>query len=239
MDVYWLEQTEPQVPAGNDWLSPVERALLDSMPFPKRRNDWRLGRWTAKQAVTACLNLTMTGGAPPLPEIEILSAVTGAPDVVISRRPAELAISLTHRSGLAACAVAPAGTALGCDLEVIEPRSDAFIGDYLTAQERELVTQCSSIEQPRLVNLLWSAKESALKALHAGLRLDTRSVTVHPVFDIEPSLADDWHPLHASCLDGQVFYGWWQGTADLVRTLVASPPPDPPILLVTQRFSAA
>jgi hypothetical protein len=36
------------VPAENDWLSAIEGVCLNSMRFAKRRNDWRLGRWTAK-----------------------------------------------------------------------------------------------------------------------------------------------------------------------------------------------
>ena len=54
MHVYWLEQTEANVPEDNTWLSPREVAFADRLRFAKRRADWRLGRWTAKRAGAAC-----------------------------------------------------------------------------------------------------------------------------------------------------------------------------------------
>ena len=173
---YWLEQSEADLPAGNDWLSASEVERLNAMRFPKRRADWRLGRWTAKRAVSAYLN--MLGDHQALPNIEIRPAASGAPEAFIADRPASAAISLSHCNGNALCAVAPFGTALGCDLELVEPRSDAFVADYFTAEEQELVAQASAADRSFFSTLLWSAKESALKALHEGLRLDTRSVTV-------------------------------------------------------------
>jgi 4'-phosphopantetheinyl transferase len=57
MDIYWLEQTEADLPAENQWLSAREMLRLARMRFAKRRTDWRLGRWTAKRALAASLNL--------------------------------------------------------------------------------------------------------------------------------------------------------------------------------------
>jgi hypothetical protein len=56
VDLYWLEQSEADVPAHNDWLSVRERAFLDTIRFAKRRGDWRLGRWAAKRALAVCTN---------------------------------------------------------------------------------------------------------------------------------------------------------------------------------------
>jgi 4'-phosphopantetheinyl transferase len=113
---------------------------------------------------------------------------------------------------------------LGCDLEVIEPRSDAFVSDYFTADERALVARAAWADQPRVVTLLWSAKESALKALGVGLRLDTRCVQVSPADGQDTGF---WYPMQVRH-DGQIFRGWWQSTGSLLRTLVAAPPPRTP-----------
>ena len=78
MDVCWLEQTEADVPAENDWLNASEAARLNAMRFAKRRADWRLGRWTAKRALAVCLNLPFDRRA--LAGIEIRSAPSGAPE---------------------------------------------------------------------------------------------------------------------------------------------------------------
>ena len=92
------------------------------------------------------------------------------------------------------------GAELGCDLEIIEPRSDAFVADYFTTEEQALIARASAADRPRLLALLWSAKESALKALHEGLRLDTRCVIVSP-FDESFDL-NGWSPLRVRYTGG-------------------------------------
>ncbi len=231
MNVYWLEQTEADVPLENDWLSTNETACLNRMRFPKRRTDWRLGRWTAKRALSVCMEL------PAHPQIfkkiDIRPAPSGAPEVFFGQQPAGVTISLTHRDGVAACAVAMSNAELGCDLEVAEPRSDAFVADYFTVEEQAMIARASAVDRPRLLALFWSAKESALKALREGLRLDTRSVVVNPFaasFDL-----NGWSPLQVRYTGGQVFNGWWQNTNNILRTVVAAQPLDSPIPL---RFPA-
>jgi 4'-phosphopantetheinyl transferase len=229
LDVYWLEQSEADVPKEDDWLSASEAVRLKSMRFAKRRADWRLGRWTAKRALALSLNMPRHPKA--LAGIEIRPAQSGAPEVFLANQPAWVTVSLSHRGGSAVCAVALSGAALGCDLEIIEPRSDAFMADYFTAEEQAWVAQESVADRSRLLALLWSGKESALKALREGLRLDTRCVTVSLVEAPQSGDANGWRPLHVRYGDGQTFHGWWQHTGDLLRTLVAAPPPGPPILL--------
>jgi 4'-phosphopantetheinyl transferase len=251
MDVHWLEQTGADLPSANDWLSVSEIARLDGMRFAKRQADWRLGRWTAKRALAIYLNLPDHSQA--LADIEVRPAESGAPEVFVANQPAAVTISLSHRDGVAACAVALSGVELGCDLEIVEARSDAFIADYLTAEEQQLIEGTPAADRLLLLALLWSAKESALKALRTGLRLDTRSVIVRPVtplgnedqgaespvFTFRPSSeVNIWRPLHVVYEGGHIFHGWWQNTGNLVRTIVASPPPLAPILLETPAHSA-
>jgi len=226
MNVYWLEQTEADVPAESAWLSANEIAKLDAMRFAKRRTDWRLGRWVAKNALAAYLNLP--DDPCVLARVEIRPAASGAPEVFVANKPAAVSISLSHRDGMAACAVTSADAEVGCDLELVESHSEAFISDYFTAEERALVAQAFGADRFRLLALLWSAKESALKALHMGLRLSTQSVIVKPVegFDL-----NGWSPLQVRCPGDRIFRGWWQYRDDIVRTLVANPTPDTPIRL--------
>lgn len=233
MDVFWLEQSEADVPAADDWLGEREASRLSSLRIPKRRADWRLGRWTAKCAVAAALDLP--GNKQALKAIQIHAASTGEPEVSLPEYTAAVTISISHSAGISVCAVALGKVALGCDLEAIESRSDAFVADYFTSEEQKLIARSNASDRSYIATLLWSAKESALKALHVGLRADTRSVFV--------SLGDpqgarfthasgsDWYPLHVHGADGTMFQGWWQQTADAVRTIIAAPPPDPPIQL--------
>src|SRR5436305_121242 len=165
----WLTVDASEVPENDGWLTPAERVRLATLELPWRRADWRLGRWAAKHAVAAFLGASFEA-------VEIRPAADGAPEALLGGDPAPVSLSFSHRAGRAACAVAPAGTALGCDLELVEPRSAAFVRDYLTPAEQALVEAAPEMDHPFLVNLIWSAKESALKALRTGLRLDTRSV---------------------------------------------------------------
>jgi 4'-phosphopantetheinyl transferase len=247
MNVYWLEQTVADVPELPSWLSTQEATRLGSFRFAKRHADWQLGRWTAKLALATHWKLTIQPEI--LADIEIHPAPSGAPEVFFESEPADVSISLTHRDGRAMCAIAPVDTALGCDLEVIEPRSDGFIVDYLSPDEQALVARVSPTDRPAFVTLFWSIKESALKALRTGLRLDTRCITVKLSDSLEPSeegrssrrtafspglLFGDccWRTLQVRDPQGELFHGWWQrASGNLLRTVVARPSPNQPILL--------
>jgi 4'-phosphopantetheinyl transferase len=230
MRVYLLEQRQADVPAGNDWLCEEEIQSLNAMRFLKRRSDWRLGRWTAKCAVATCLSLPMSERA--LEKIVIRPSPSGAPEVYLGTTSPSLTISLSHRGGTALCAVARCGVQLGCDLELVEPHSDAFITDYFDLEEQALVARVPEAERPRMVALLWSAKESVMKALHEGLRLDTRSIFVTPTLGACDHFG--WSSFHARYADEQRFDGWWRSTCTILQTVAASPAPEVPISLTLQ-----
>jgi 4'-phosphopantetheinyl transferase len=246
MDVYWLEQSEADLPREDDWLSAVEKACLDTLRVPKRRADWRLGRWTAKRALSLQLNLPCDSRA--LAAIEIRPAASGAPEAFISGSPALRRISISHCNGTALCAMTSLDTPLGCDLEYVEARSDAFLADYFTCEEQAVIARAAPANRAALVTLLWSAKESALKALRAGLRLDTRAVMVSLPGAVERrdreeevrfANPDDavangeasWRPLEVLVREGERLQGWWRQSDGFVRTLVSSETVNPPIAL--------
>lgn len=230
METHWLEQTAANLPTHDDWLSAEEAVFLSRMRIPKRRADWRLGRWTAKRAAAAYLNLPADPRA--LREIEVRPATTGAPELFLANRPAAVTISISHRAGIAACAITIGDARLGCDLELIEPRDAGFVADCFTAEEQALIARTQEQDRPRLVTLLWSAKESALKALREGLRVDTRSLAVTlPDHKHAHTGLDPWRSLQVRYTGGEVFRGWWQSTSEIVRTLVGVPDPNAPVLL--------
>jgi 4'-phosphopantetheinyl transferase len=226
MKLYWLEQVQADVPLGNDWLSPWETMRLDRFRFPKRLADWRLGRWTAKQALAAALNLGWDD--PALATIEIRPMSSGAPEVYVNNEAAPAAISISHREGHAMCAIARRDVRVGCDLEAVESHSDAFIDDYFTPEEQQFIAAAGGHDREWTASLLWSAKESALKALHEGLRLDTRAVIAS--FDSESLNTEEWGMLKVR-YGHQVFYGWWQETDHLLRTILADAPSTAPVRL--------
>ena len=222
------EQSLADVDPHDLWLSDWERSYMAGLRIPQRRADWRLGRWTAKQAVTDVLQ------RPPgnLSQIEVRPDLSGSPEIFISGVPAGLSISLTHRDGTAACAVGQPGTQIGCDLELIEARTEAFVSDYFTGEEQKLLLSVPESDRATLVMLIWSAKESALKALRVGLREDTRSVSIDicnarecapsesiAIHRPSGSRSEFWRPLRPT-YNASTFRGWWSADGTFVRTLV-------------------
>jgi 4'-phosphopantetheinyl transferase len=220
MQVFYLTQDLVQMPADGFWLAESERIRAAGLRFPKRRNDWLLGRWTAKGAIRAFL--TQEGKLPPgWGDLEIRSAPDGAPEAFDSGVSAPVSIALSHSGGKGFCVVGSPGQALGCDIELIQTRSPEFIEDYLTDEEQSLVTGAPSDGRPLWATLIWSAKESALKCLREGLRRDTRSVRI----GIAPKHTPGWNPFMVECLDPAThFYGWWRDEGIFVKTIAAGMP---------------
>ena len=238
--VRWYEQCLSDVRTESDWLSHAEVVRLEAARIPKRRNDLRLGRWTAKRAVAAYLNLPSDRAT--LAAIELRPDASGAPSVFVADRPAPVAISLSHRAARAVCAVAAPGALLGCDLEIAELRWNAFVTDYFTAEEQVLIARVAASQRWAVLALLWSAKESTLKALRVGLRVDTRQVVVESVGGLmkaanhvtrqfgSASSLETWHRLRTR-FEQRTFHGWWQSRGIFVRTMVSEPELGPPIPL--------
>ena len=234
----WYSQGEPHLPLGLTWLSPAERAHHDRMRYSKRRVEFLVARWTAKQAVV------LAQGRPPdeVPweTVEIGHAPDGAPIPHIDGQPWDRRLSMTDRAGWAVTVVSPDRTEVGCDLELVEPRTPAFVADWFTPTEQQYVAAAHEDDERSLrANLVWSAKESALKVLRTGLRRDTRSVEV---WCAEQRREDDdgratWSPLTVTAVEGRTFPGWWCRFGDFILTFAAAdamPAPvaqvDPPAL---------
>ncbi|HLA77049.1 MAG TPA: 4'-phosphopantetheinyl transferase superfamily protein [Vicinamibacteria bacterium] len=226
LGLFWLSQGMTDVPADDGWLSAREAAWIARLRFAKRRSEFRLGRWTAKNALARYLRLPME--TADLRAIEIDRADDGAPAPLLGGRPADAYLTMTDRADQAVCVVGPPGARLGVDLELVEQRSDAFIADYLTAGEQRLVAAARDLdERSLLANLIWCGKESALKVLRTGLRRDTRSVLVW--FPSQPP-AEGWAAMSVQAVEGTVFPGWWRRYGEFVLTLAATerfPPPQP------------
>lgn len=213
MATWWLARGEDQLPAAGDWLSAAERGRAGALRYTKRRTDFLLGRWTLKLAVAKVLG--WPDDPVVLARIEGRTAPSGAPRLYIDGQPADRGVSLTDRAGCAVCLVSARAFAVGCDVEIVEPRSDAFVRDYLTEAEQRLVSEAGPARD-MAANLVWSAKESALKVLTTGLRRDTRSVEV-AVAELDPP-ERTWSALRVRTAEGEVFPGWWRRSGPFLVT---------------------
>lgn len=252
-------------------FSPAELLRLEEFRFEKRRREWLLGRWTAKQllhshlhgqyAFDAPLDALIVGrepgGAPtavldgqqalaagwPVDEVEELPLIGVAGEqpagpaltVVGVRLPVSLSIS--HSNGAAFCALLRTNGAtprwqLGADIERIDARSQQFRATFLTPAEDQWIDSAPAGLADTLVTATWSAKEAVLKALHLGLTVDTRRVTVLCRFDGDLT---QWTPVQIECDstliarpiadDGVTtpvthqLTGWWRIEGDYVLSM--------------------
>lgn len=195
----------------------------------ERRRDWMLGRWAAKRALRAAGDY-LGGNLEVLDDsiLEIIAAPDGAPEAWIEGRRAPVTISLSHRGGTGVCLLAGEAVLAGCDLELVEPRAPVFAGDWFTEGELQLVAGARPELRDLVVTLIWSAKESVLKAMRQGLRRDPRDVEVR-LAATDPAIPMDgmWRPLIAAGAS-RLFEGWWRVEDRLVMTAVMDPAHRPP-----------
>lgn len=206
------------------------------MRFPKRRGEYLLRRWVGKRAVAARAGLPTDVAA--LARIEVLNRATGAPYVALDGADAPWELSLSDRAGCAVAVVAAVEegrlgrpTALGVDLEVVEPRSEGFVSDFLTPAEQRWVSEqaeAGRMGPDAAANLVWSAKEAALKVLRLGLRADTRSVEVTAEVRVRE---DGWARLTVARPDGRVLPGWWRREGVYLLTVASDHEQEPPSML--------
>ena len=216
--VHVVVQSSLDVPEDDRWLGAEELRVLAGLRFPKRRAEWRLGRWTAKLALRA-LDLDQGGAV-------IMAAADGAPEAFAFGAPLPVALSISHRDGLACCAIGPRAVALGCDLETVEPRSTGFVLDVFTDAERAALQGARHEDLPVLVALGWSAKEAVLKARRTGLRSDVRSVAVDLRALAGEVLGEPrtWSAISARDDLGRTYAGRWRREGSLVLTVLSDPP---------------
>jgi 4'-phosphopantetheinyl transferase len=219
----WLARGESELPVELDWLTPREAAKAAGLRATKRRTEYLLRRWVGKHAVAAVTSIAVDGavGRASLARIELANRDTGAPYVLVDGHPVGLDVSLTDRAGWAVCAVGPDTTRVGCDLELVEPRTPAFVRDFLTVGEQRYVAEADAAgHHDEAANLVWSAKESALKVLRTGLRRDPRSVEVEVTDPSPGARADGWGALRVAHSGAAVLPGWWRQDGRFVLTVV-------------------
>lgn len=213
-DAEWIETVQARLEV---YLSPPELMVYQSMAVPKRKVEWLAGRVFAKQIIK---NSVQNAADVPDNAVEIRKGILGAPEVYVQglQLPIRISVSHSQQAVLAAVCTDPE-IEFGIDMEVIEERDQAFIDDYFTPSEREWICEAGSAAQALRSTLLWSAKESVLKALRIGLRVDTRSVEVSS--DPENNPVDGWNRLTAlSSLEEQKTWQiFWQVQQRFVLTL--------------------
>ena len=227
-----MARGEHEIPSTQTWLSSDELRRAAGLRFSKRRTEYLLRRWVCKQAVVAATG--MPSDLPSLARVEVANHPGGAPDIRVDGDPCTLDVSLSDRAGWAVCVVSEQHGRVGCDVEIVEPRSAGFVADFLTATEQEYVASRPGDDRQVAANLIWSAKESALKVLRTGLRRDTRSVEVSVMSaqDDDPGPADGWARLEVRTAEGGLIPGWWRRDGVFLVTVASERPLRPPTAMI-------
>lgn len=204
-------------PAG--LLSAEEAARFAELAVDKRRHDWLLGRWTAKNLLQTVVGWQV-GAPPPLDELPIANDPDGVP---FAPGYPGYSLSISHSHEMAFCAVVErAAWPIGADIERIEARVPVFVDDYFTGDEKAWMDAFPQFHK-LLVTAIWSAKEAALKALRLGLSVDTRAVTclMNPAVCSGGWMPFDVH-LDAQRLPGArpSLTGWWMVIPGYTLTVV-------------------
>lgn len=182
MPVFWCLHrisdliSEVNLTDHSTYLGDQEKAAYQKLRFAKRQNEWLGGRLAAKRLMQ---RVDTRWNQKQRNEIEILSEESGAPYLVISGwqgNPGR--VSISHSNGYVFCAYSPNEIQMGVDLELIEPRAGEFARDFFTAKEVDQISTLENTNKILFVTVIWSGKESVLKAISTGLRVDTRSVEV-------------------------------------------------------------
>jgi phosphopantetheine--protein transferase-like protein len=159
---------------ADEILSAGERTHWLSMrAVEKRRREWLLGRYAAKEAVRLLIQRRMDARLSPA-EIEIVPDGYGCPQVSLSgagpwpaaasQAACSPSISIAHCGGTAV-ALAAFKANVGVDLESLNRRPEAFESIAFSADERKLLAALPADWALRM----WCAKEAVGKALGRGL----------------------------------------------------------------------
>lgn len=182
-------------------LDDGERARAETYLVPEDRNAFVAAHGLLRAVLASHAK---TAGAV----LRFKAGTTGKPELVQAEGDVPVAFSLSHARSIVACVVAPIGP-VGIDVEPVPsaPYETAFLEACFTDGERAQLRSLTSRELPLAYTELWTMKESALKALGAGLtlgldrvecRLDPPGI-VHQPDPSRPLVASVYRP-HAHCV---------------------------------------
>ncbi len=226
-DILCLLQSLDAAPGLADDLAPAgllaseERERYATFRAPKRRRDWLLGRWTAKQLARQYLDAR--GAQRHADEILVRADGDGSPYLSLDGARLPVSLSISHSGAYSFCALTDQpGAAAGADVEMIEPRPLSLAEQFFAAQELAALLARPQAERDLLITLVWSAKEAFLKCIKEGLRVDTRAVTV--ALPEQTAAAEVWRPLAVTARAGLVhadlrYQCWWRREGGMVLTL--------------------
>jgi phosphopantetheinyl transferase (holo-ACP synthase) len=190
-DGYWIVPEQWYSSATRDliarrYLASAERDEYFGLTL-KAQREFLLGRIAVKDAVRDWL--WQRGAGPIFPiEIRVANDADGRPRVEAPGG-RSVGVSLAHRRFVAVAAVADGDEPVGIDIDVVEPRGEAFERIAMTDGERRLGGDRPHDEW---VTTVWTAKEATAKAAGAGLQGRPKDWQVEEVDGDRMRVGDRW-----------------------------------------------
>ena len=157
------------------FLHSKELAYFESLTYPKRQYSYLLGRYCAKNAIAAYINLH------PFTEILIESGVFYYP-VVTSSRESNLQVSISHTDNLGAALAFSEAYPMAIDIEKVCSSKIEIIKSQLSSAEKKLPFSGDEASQ---LTLLWTLKEALSKVLKCGLTVPFEILEVESIEEKE------------------------------------------------------
>lgn len=186
-------------------LSDAEQQELATIASPQRQLGYAASRWLGKQVIASYL---LHGVCPH--QIQILSRDAAGhpirPVVAIEDSQKTCKIAISHNNNRVLVAIGKSATCeIGCDLETVRTINSGFQDLWFSSEEQDWIASWPCVGLPNMLHsephrpsksnvdrksifatAVWSAKESAFKALNQGESFAPRR------FRISPSKTQTW-----------------------------------------------
>ncbi|ALC91529.1 hypothetical protein AM500_18370 [Bacillus sp. FJAT-18017] len=163
---YACKATEEKI----KWLTTEESVSWQSMKHRRKRMEWLSSRVAAKAAAVNWLEKYYE--LPLRPElITIFNTKYGIPYVKWPLQISTPNLSMSHTDNIGVATVSCNYIVHGCDIEKIKDRHSAFSNYFLTSDEsvlwfnNNIKIHYGFVERKTIETMLWSAKESIIKAI--------------------------------------------------------------------------
>ncbi len=155
-----------------EWLNAEERVRWERFLFPGPKRRFALCRSALRRLL--CERLRCTNDDLTFAEMEF-----GKPYAIVQGKPASISFNVSHSGGHGLIAVAAEGR-IGVDVEerVSNRHLDLLVDTVLGPNERNEIGSLSGGQKLSMFFNLWTVKEALIKALGAGISLDTSKFEV-------------------------------------------------------------
>lgn len=164
--------------AGFSALSDSERRLCEGFASESRKASFVAGRVCAKGALGQLMSVSSFA------EIDIQTGVLGQP-VVFYIPQCGYQVSISHTKGRAIAIAYSESHPMAVDIEQLRASSEHAIVKYITSEE---VVLASSLSEPWIYLLMWSARESVSKVLRTGLMASGLVYQINDVRSVSPQI---------------------------------------------------